>query len=149
MPTTYEPIYVASNSIEAHLLRNALADEGIEAEVTNEPLQGGLGELPFYDIAPRVVVRGEDAERARQIVAQFKRPHADVRSAETGWRGGVRTVVQLYLLVLVGILVYGFAAGAASSLGPLAQIGVGLGAVLAFLIIVVRLTLRHKRAQAK
>jgi len=60
---------------EAHLLRDLLAQAGIEAMVFNEHAQGGMGELPFTHAWPEIwVASGDDAERARGIVEAHERP---------------------------------------------------------------------------
>ncbi len=72
-------IYIAANSQQAHLMRNLLADAGIEAFVSNDTLNsvhfepmdwlvraaGGPG---FAPTAPKLVVHEDDAEAAREIV---------------------------------------------------------------------------------
>jgi hypothetical protein len=65
-------IYSAANSQQAHLLKFALAERGIVAEVANDALQVAAGGLPFgLDISPRVVVRPADAEQARKLALEF------------------------------------------------------------------------------
>jgi hypothetical protein len=60
---------------EAHLLRDLLAQAGIEAMVFNENAQGGLGELPFTHAWPEIwIASPSDSERARGIVAAQERP---------------------------------------------------------------------------
>ena len=65
---THEVIYIAANTEQAHLLRNALAELGIFAYVSNEALQMAAGDLPMgQPTAPRVIVDAGDAEEARRI----------------------------------------------------------------------------------
>lgn len=60
---------------EAHLLRDLLAQAGIEAMVFNEHAQGGLGELPFTHAWPEVwIASAADSEQARRIVDAHERP---------------------------------------------------------------------------
>jgi hypothetical protein len=70
-------IYVARNSPEAHLLKNALADSGIKAVVTNDVLEGGAGvDIVGWPTLPRIVVAEEDAEAARRLALEFERSQA-------------------------------------------------------------------------
>lgn len=67
-PQDLVSIYRAANSIEANLVKNLLADEGIDAVVTeeNEPLAG-------LDITPPdVMVRISDEKRARDFIADYE-----------------------------------------------------------------------------
>ncbi|MDR2013306.1 MAG: DUF2007 domain-containing protein [Rhodanobacter sp.] len=56
-------VYRAENIIDAHLVRNALAQEGIVAFVSGEYLTGALGELPALDLVA-IMVAEHDVERA-------------------------------------------------------------------------------------
>lgn len=65
-------IYTAANAVQAHLLRAALADAGIQAQVTNDALQVAGGELPLgWTTAPRVVVPREHEAEARRLAEQY------------------------------------------------------------------------------
>jgi hypothetical protein len=67
-PLDLVSIYAAANSIEANLVKNLLAEEEIEAVVTeaNQPLAG-------LDITPTdVMVRREDEDRARAFIADYE-----------------------------------------------------------------------------
>ncbi len=57
----------------ANMVRNRLAEAGIEAFVENETLWQAAGDLPGGAITPRVVVAEIDAAAAREIVAEFRR----------------------------------------------------------------------------
>lgn len=77
-PQDLVSIYRAANSIEANLVKNLLADEGIEAAVTeeNEPLAG-------LDITPPdVLVRVSDETRARRFIADYEEKL--IEQAESG-----------------------------------------------------------------
>lgn len=66
-------IYVAANPEQAHMLKNALEEQGIAAWVSNEPLQVALGDLPAgMPTAARVMVDEENAEAARDIAMEFE-----------------------------------------------------------------------------
>ena len=70
-------IYTARTSQEAHLLRNLLVEVGIHAVVENDLLERGSGvDMMGWATSARVVVAGEDAQRARQIALQFERKAA-------------------------------------------------------------------------
>jgi hypothetical protein len=91
---THRVIYVAANVGQAYALKNLLADNGIEAYVTNDTLNavhfaGGdllvrlAGGPGLYDTAPCVVVREDDAEDARRIaLAAEYAVHEGATSAE-------------------------------------------------------------------
>ena len=70
-------LYSAANLPEAHLLRQLLAQAGIEAHVFNENAQSGMGEIPFTHAWPEVwLAEATDVTRAREIVQNFERPCA-------------------------------------------------------------------------
>jgi putative signal transducing protein len=78
-------IYSAQSVVQAHLLKNLLADQGITAIVTNQMLHGGAGiDLIGTPTAAKVVVAAEDAAAAREFALDF-----DDRTYErAGWPGG-------------------------------------------------------------
>lgn len=63
-------VFDASSNIEAHMVLHQLQQAGIHAEIIGEHLQGGIGELPTIGNI-RVVVSPEDAENARQVIADW------------------------------------------------------------------------------
>jgi len=65
-------VYIATQRLDAYLLRDALAHRGIEARVFNEYAQGGLGDIPFDAVQPQVWVDAQDFERALKVVDEFK-----------------------------------------------------------------------------
>lgn len=68
------PIFTAANLMQAQLLRDALADEDIDAWIINDALSGAVGELPVgWASSPRVVVSRDDAETARAIALEFEK----------------------------------------------------------------------------
>lgn len=70
-------LYSAATLPEAHLLRQLLAQAGIEAHVFNENAQSGMGEIPFTHAWPEVwIERDADVTRARAIVHSFEQPPA-------------------------------------------------------------------------
>ena len=63
-------IATARDAAEAHFWISVLAQEGIEAHVSNEALSIGIGELPPGPATnPGILVREEDAARARAVLA--------------------------------------------------------------------------------
>lgn len=66
-------IYTAATPQEAFLLRDALAEAGIRALVSNEALQAAAGDVPLgWSIAPRLLVAPEDAADARRLAEQYE-----------------------------------------------------------------------------
>ncbi len=65
-------VYVATQRLDAYLLRDALAHRGIEAQVFNEYAQGGLGDIPLDAVQPQVWVDDEDFESAQEVVSEFR-----------------------------------------------------------------------------
>ena len=68
-PLELVKIYEAANSIEANLVKNLLAEEGVEAVVAeeNDPLSG-----LSIDFSPDVMVRAADEERARAFIDNYE-----------------------------------------------------------------------------
>ena len=65
-------VYSADNVQQAYLLRSLLEDEGIAAQVVNDAIQIAGGDLPVgWTAAAKVVVPDDEAEQAREFVAQF------------------------------------------------------------------------------
>ncbi len=61
-------VYVARDHLEAHCLRSALEEEGIETWVDNENLQSAIGALLPWDVAPRLFVDEQEAAHARELI---------------------------------------------------------------------------------
>jgi len=64
-------VYSANSSIEAVLIKNLLAQHGIEAYVSGYYLQGGIGELPVFDLI-QVQVADEDESDALKIIRDYE-----------------------------------------------------------------------------
>ena len=60
-------VYNASNSIEAYLIKNLLAQQEIPAYVFGDYLQGGVGEIPAIGLVT-VNVSDSDYINAKKIV---------------------------------------------------------------------------------
>lgn len=56
--------------LEANLLRDLLASEGIDAYLQGEHLIGAIGELPAGGLLA-LLVEDDDAERARTLIAEY------------------------------------------------------------------------------
>ncbi|MEX2587297.1 MAG: DUF2007 domain-containing protein [Actinomycetota bacterium] len=62
---------MAQTLAEAHLIRGYLSAEGIECEIRNEHLIGGMGELPVTaETLPQVWVDDIERQRARDLIHQ-------------------------------------------------------------------------------
>ncbi|MHB8901182.1 MAG: putative signal transducing protein [Thermoguttaceae bacterium] len=87
--TLSEPveIYSAQSVVQAHLLKNLLAEQGITAIVSNQVLQGGSG-IDFVGMATaaKVVVAAEDALAARELALESEERLREF-SAEDGEAG--------------------------------------------------------------
>lgn len=56
------------------MIRGYLAGEGIDCEVRNEHLIGGMGELPITtETLPQIWVAATDRERARELIQRALR----------------------------------------------------------------------------
>lgn len=76
-------IYVAGSAPQAHMLKNLLAERGIEATITNQTLERGAGvEYIGWQTLPRVLVDPKDAALARQIALEHDR--RGVEMAQSG-----------------------------------------------------------------
>ena len=65
-PNDLVTVYKAENSTEAHLVKNLLADEGIEAAVAEEHEQITLNITPT-----EILVRRSDEARARIVIEEY------------------------------------------------------------------------------
>lgn len=64
-------VYVAQNSIEAHLVRGLLESHDIGAIVLGDYLQGGMGELPAFGVV-EVRVDESDYDAARALIVEYE-----------------------------------------------------------------------------
>ncbi len=64
-------VYSANSTTEAHLIKNLLEQHGIEAYVAGHYLQGGLGELPVFDLI-QVQVAADDEAAALKIIKDYE-----------------------------------------------------------------------------
>jgi len=64
-------VFSANSSIEAQLIKNLLAQHGIEAHVSGYYLQGGIGELPVFDLI-QVQVTADDEQAALKVIRDYE-----------------------------------------------------------------------------
>jgi hypothetical protein len=76
-------VYRAENIIDANLVKNALADEGVTAYVSGHYLTGAAGELPVNDLV-NVMVAESDWPRARAVAERIDAALAE-RRADPGY----------------------------------------------------------------
>ena len=74
-------VYRAENIIDANLVKNALAFEGIDAYVSGEYLTGAVGELPVWNLVS-VMIADHDIERAAPVVEAVDASLREVRNIE-------------------------------------------------------------------
>jgi hypothetical protein len=96
-------IYTAANPLDAHELKNLLADEGIEAYVINDALQAVTGEVPLgWATAARVLVAQRDALRARTLAEAFDRQTVAARREPRSEAATATTLMALALCPACG-----------------------------------------------
>ena len=67
-------VFVARDLPHAHLLMALLKSGGIDGHVTNEHLQGAVGELPAgWATTPRILVRASVATQAKQLLREVEK----------------------------------------------------------------------------
>jgi len=103
MKTVYRP----ANGIEAHMLRDLLAQDGIEAHVLGASLEGAIGELPAAGLV-RLEVAEEDYAKARALLVEWEKtspppepgamPAAKTRSSLGAGLGGMAIGIVLSAL---------------------------------------------------
>lgn len=85
-------VFNAANSLEAHMIKELLSMQGIEAHINGEHLQSGVGELPAINLV-KVSVDDNDFSKAKDIIAHWEsqeiapepmRAITDSRSLTTG-----------------------------------------------------------------
>ena len=62
-------IYRPKNLMQAHAIRMALEDSGVNVRIEGELLQSAVGEIPLgWDTLPRILVDSSQLNIAREIV---------------------------------------------------------------------------------
>ena len=64
-------VYSANSTTEAHLIKNLLEQQGVMAYVAGHYLQGGLGELPVFNLI-QVQVAEDNAAAALKIIRDYE-----------------------------------------------------------------------------
>jgi hypothetical protein len=64
-------LYEASSAVEAHLLKDLLAQEGVPASIHGEFLQGAMGELPAAGLV-RLMVADEHYAAGRAVIERWE-----------------------------------------------------------------------------
>jgi hypothetical protein len=78
-------VYSAANIVDAAHWANVLMSHGIEAELRNTTLAGGVGELPFMETWPQVWVADEQEQHAKRILETIAKGAAP---KEPAWQCG-------------------------------------------------------------
>ena len=100
-------IYRSKNSLSAQMMQLALRESGIDVRIDGEQLQSALGELPAWNISPRILVDPTQTERALEVIRKIESQrladdefsacidrclacghsmgHDDVKCASCGW----------------------------------------------------------------
>jgi signal recognition particle subunit SEC65 len=68
--TKFIEVYRAQNSIDAHLIKNALGDAGISAQITEESMAAMRPNL--WWASPKLLVADTDAEKATAIIREIE-----------------------------------------------------------------------------
>ncbi|HZF17038.1 MAG TPA: DUF2007 domain-containing protein [Steroidobacteraceae bacterium] len=76
-------VYSAANLIDAAHWANVLASHGIEAQLRNTTLGGGVGELPFVETWPQVWVADEQELHAKRVLEAVR---AGAEGSAAAWR---------------------------------------------------------------
>ena len=74
--TDYVTVFIASDPVQAHLVRGLIEAEGITVYLKGEALTSALGELPVTVKQVEVQVPREDRVRALELAARFEKPPA-------------------------------------------------------------------------
>ncbi|MBM94963.1 MAG: hypothetical protein CMI09_03820 [Oceanospirillaceae bacterium] len=94
-------VYEASNALEAHMIIDLLANEGINAHISGEYLQGGIGEIQTQGFV-EVKVAESDSARARELVLAWDAKHVEeteVESVSQPYKANIWAVFLLGLAV--------------------------------------------------
>jgi len=63
-------VYHASNSVEAHIIKGLFLQHDIQAHISGEYLQGGIGELHMNDLVS-VWVEDHDVAQAQTLIETY------------------------------------------------------------------------------
>ncbi|MGQ9651598.1 MAG: putative signal transducing protein [Phycisphaerae bacterium] len=80
-------VFASQDRAAIVIVRELLANEGIETVVQNENMSAICGEVPFMRAMPKVcVLRDQDAARARAVVERFESGNARDQDRTEPWR---------------------------------------------------------------
>jgi hypothetical protein len=68
--TSFVEVYRAKNSVDAHLVKNALGDAGIAAQITEESVASM--EPNLWWACPRLLVAETDTDKATAIIRELE-----------------------------------------------------------------------------
>ncbi|KDM92359.1 DUF2007 domain-containing protein [Photobacterium galatheae] len=80
MAFTWQSIYRAGNSLEAHTLKGLLEHAGLRVRLTGENLGSAAGELPADVVEVMLWVPAEETAQAQQLIASYEKGNLQ------GWR---------------------------------------------------------------
>ena len=75
-------VYTAESVVQVTHIKNMLEAAGVQTEMRNQRLAGGVGEIPFLETWPELWAAELDAARARELVEEAL--HGDTAD-ETPW----------------------------------------------------------------
>ena len=71
-------VYQAANLPQAYLLAGLLLHVGISVRIFNENAQGGMGDIPFSETYPEILIEdAADFAKASDVVAGFEKGPTD------------------------------------------------------------------------
>lgn len=76
-------VYEAANPPQAEILKDFLGGHGIDAEVRDQHLWGGVGELPADSYPSIWVFSPADAQTARKLIRDFETGRT---ASQPGWQ---------------------------------------------------------------
>jgi len=98
-------VYETSTSLEAHMVKNLLENEGVDSRIDGEYLQGGIGELQAMG-AIRVVVEEQDYSKARKIIDEWEslQPEVEPENVQSTKKSSATNgfVLGVVLTVVIG-----------------------------------------------
>lgn len=94
-------LYEASNAVEAHMILDLLQQEGLNAHIQGEHLQGAMGGLPAGGLV-RVVVAEDDYGKARELVERWDTDQPKEAAPKPSTRAS-KAVYALFGGLLLGI----------------------------------------------
>lgn len=63
-------VYTAESVVQVTHIKNVLESAGLQAELRNHRLLGGVGEIPFLETWPELWVAALDVDRARELIEE-------------------------------------------------------------------------------